>query len=51
MGVGVGRRNMCLSLNKKEKRRKPAWESMPRLRPHVGFISTSKGQLVTALAK
>lgn len=29
----------------------PFQESMPRLRPHVGIISTSRGQLVTALAK
>lgn len=29
----------------------PFQESLPRLRPHVGVVSTGRGQLVTALAK
>lgn len=30
---------------------KPAQKSVPRLRPHVGIISTGRDQLVTTVAK
>lgn len=47
----MGGRGSVLAIKQQEGGGNPAQESMPRLRPHVGIISTGRDQLVTALAK